>query len=187
MVRRGHPLGGGMIDDVLIVGAAAIGLVAGYLLAYRRARAAVAEELQRAERRAAQAIKTARDELASDLDRKDHAIATLEARFDEVHQKGDQARSRLQADLAHAQTERSRFEAQAQAERVRFEARVQELAQQVEMLSAEVRQANEEGMRELEVLHEIGNALDQAIQRMEARLLAVARRVKESVVAATKS
>jgi len=43
-------------------------------------------------------------------------------------------------------------------------------------------QANEESMRELEELHEIANAFEQAIQRMESRRLATDRRVKQESV-----
>jgi|GEM_PF-7092557 len=162
-----------MTDYLLIVVGLAVGLLAGYLLAVRRAREAVLEELERAQRRAAQSFKAARDEIAGELDRKDHTIATLEARLEEERHQGEAARSRLHADLAHAQTERTRLETRAQ-----------ELTRQAETLSIELRQASDESMQELEELHEISATLEQTIQRMEARLLAVARRVKESEAAA---
>lgn len=161
---------------VLAAGALAVGLLAGYLVAARRVHAEVAEALERARRRAAQALQAARDEVAAELDRKDHALATLEARLEEERQRAETARSRLQADLAHAQ-----------AQRARLETHLQELSRQVETLGAELRQAGEESLQDLEALHEISTTLEQALQRMEARLLAASRRVKEAKAAAAGS
>lgn len=158
------------MDYVLIAAAAVIGLLVGYMITMRRARVAVAEELTKAQRRAAQATKTARAEVAAELEHKDHSITSLEARMDEERQKAEQARSRLQADLTHLQEERARLQA-----------RTQELSQHVDEMHGEMRQTNDESMRELEELHEIANSFAQAIERMEARLLATDRRVKGSV------
>ena len=159
------------MDYVLIAAAAVIGMLAGYLISMRRARVAVAEELVKAQRRAAQATKNARAEVAAELERKDHAVSALEARLDEERQKAEQAHSRLQADVTHLQ-----------GERARLQARAQELSQHVDEMRSEMGQANEESMRELEELHEIANAFEQAIQRMESRRLATDRRVKQESV-----
>jgi chromosome segregation ATPase len=156
------------MDYLLIAGAAVIGILVGYLISLRRARVAVAEELVKARKRADQALQTARAGVANELEEKDRTIAALEARMAEAGQQAEQERSKLRADLTHLQTERTRLAA-----------RTQELSQHVDEMRGEMRTISDEGMRELEELHEILNALEQAVQRMEERRLAADRKLKK--------
>lgn len=156
------------MEYLLIAAAAIIGGLAGYFMSLRKARTAVAEELAKARRRAEQAIKAARGEVAAELEEKDQTVAALESRVEETRQKAEQERSRIQADLAHLQSERTRLAARAQ-----------ELAQQLDEIRGELRTASDDGMQELEELHEIVNSFEQAVQRMEARRLAADRKMKQ--------
>lgn len=156
------------MDYLLIAGAAVIGMFVGYLISVRRARIAVAEELVKARKRADQALQKARADVANELEEKDRALSALETRTAEAKQQSEQERSKLQADLTHLQTERTRLAA-----------RTQELSQHVDEMRGEMRTVSDEGMRELEELHEILNALEQAVQRMEERRLATDRKLKK--------
>lgn len=160
------------MDYLLIAAPAVIGLAVGYLISMRRARVAVADELTKARKRADQALQKARTDVAGELDEKERAISALETRMAEAKQQSEQERSKLQADLTHLQTERTRLAARAQ-----------ELSQHVDEMRGEMRTVSDEGMRELEELHEILNALEQAVQRMEERRLATDRKVKQESAA----
>lgn len=153
-----------MSDVVLIVGAGLIGVLLGALISSKRARTAVQGDLDKAQQRTTQAVTVAKQQVGTEMERLQHEATSLRAKVDEERHAAEAAHSKLQADVVRMQ-----------AERGKLLTRYEELAQGLEELHAQ----NDEGIKELEQLHEIANSLRQVLEQMESRLLAAARRVKE--------
>lgn len=153
-----------MSDIVLIAGAGLIGILVGAMISLKRARAAVQGELDKANRRTAQAVDVAKQQVGTELERLEREATGLRAKMEDERQGAQAAASKLQADVARMQQERAKFLA-----------RYEELAQGLDELRAQ----NDESIKELEQLHEIANSLRQVLEQVEGRLLAAARRVKE--------
>jgi vacuolar-type H+-ATPase subunit I/STV1 len=153
-------------DILLVLIGAAGGGVGVWLWAGRRMREQLQAELAEAARKSARAVDWAKSEAAMQLERRDQEIAALHARLDERDHSVEQVRSRLQADLALVQRERSQSEA-----------RTKELYRRADELSAQIRGAAMEGLRDLERLRAVANSLERvtaeysaALEVMEGRL-----------------
>jgi hypothetical protein len=150
---------------LVLVGAAAGG-VGVWLWIGRRMREHLQTQLSAAARKSARAVDWAKSEAAMQLERRDQEIAALRARVDERDHSVEQVRSRLQADLALAQQERTQWES-----------RTAELSRRAEELNTQVRRVTLESHRDVERLRGIAQSLERvvadyttAIEAMDARL-----------------
>jgi len=150
---------------LVLVGAAAGGLAVWFWGA-RRMREQLQAARAEAARKAARAVDWAKSEAAMHLERRDHEIAALRASLDDRDHTVEQARSRLQADLALAQRERAQWESHHA-----------ELSTRTDELSTQLRTIAAEHLRDLERLHGIARSLERVaadytavLETIDARL-----------------
>ena len=151
-----------MPDVLLVFVGAAAGGVAVWLWVTRRMRDQLQAELAESARKAVRAVDWAKSEAAMQVERRDQEIANLRASLDEREHGVEQARTRLQADLALAQRERAQWES-----------RTGQLSTRADELSGQLHAVMAEGLRDLERLHGIARSLETMVRDYTAVLEAM--------------
>lgn len=155
--------------------ALAVGCLAGWYWSTARIRPSLAKKIEEEKRRTARAVQLVKDDLAAQLERKEHERSNFQARLDEERQAALITQSRLQADLTRASEQKEKLE------RV-----TAELTDLVSVLKTELQAATEEAFRELGQIHDVGMSVERAVEAytqvvgaMESRLLAANLRLKK--------
>lgn len=156
-----------MPDILLVFIGTAIGGVGVWFWAGRRMREQLQADLAEAARKSSRAIDWVKSEAAVQIERRDQQIAALHARIDDRDHSVEQIRSRLEADLALAQRDRSQWES-----------RTTELSRRAEDLGAQARGAATESLRDLERLRTIAHDLEQVVAALSSALRATESRLR---------
>lgn len=171
-----------MSDAIYVLLGVVFGVLAGWYLASRHSHR-LAKLAEDEKRQAARAVRSATEQLAAQLEQKDQELSHFQARLDEQRQTAESTLSRLQADLAHATTQKATLEKVAA-----------ELEAAVGALKAELQSTTEEAFRELEQFHDVNLSLERTLEAfsqlvgtVESRLLSVNLRLKKLGVATDRS
>lgn len=129
------------------------GLLAGAYLASRhshRLKKLVEDE----KRQAARAVRSAKDQLSTRLEEREHELAQHQSRLDDERRNVELGVSKLKADFAHLKTQSG-------------------------ALKSELQTTTEDAFRELAQFHDVATALQHVIEAVESRLLAADVRLRK--------
>ena len=152
-----------------------IGGLAAWYWVIPRARSFLVNQLAETRKKSARAIDHARNELAGQIEQRNHDLLELRTQVEQERQATATTQSRLQA-------ENQRLQEQSK----RLEKATTELTDTVDGLRSELSTANNQSFHELGQLQEIRDTVERlfeeytrAVETIESRLLAAARRLKE--------
>ncbi|MBI2123323.1 MAG: hypothetical protein HYT96_04095 [Armatimonadetes bacterium] len=165
-----------MQDAVFIFMGVVFGILAGWYLASRHAHR-LASLVEDEKRSSARAVRSAKDQVAAQLERKDHELSHVQSRLDDERRTAETTFSKLQADLARVSDRRERLEKVSS-----------ELESRIGELKAELQTATEDSFRELAQFHDVASSLErvlesftQLIETVESRLLAANQRQRQAI------